>query len=119
MHGAWLRYMGFLGLLGLLSLVTGNWGLAGFFGFFGFFGFSGSRSDERLDVNVNRAARNAFVASVTIYATAMVKVSLFPDLLAEVFSGGPAALLAMGLAASFAVQMLVFSLSLVYFEARG
>ncbi len=57
-----IGYLGFLGFLGLLGLISDN---PGFFGFFGFFGFWSSMwgrgSDERVDQNVNKACRNAFL----------------------------------------------------------
>ena len=59
----WLKYLGLLGLVGLLGLFISNPSLYGFFGFFGFFGFASIKTDERLDENVNKAARNSFITT--------------------------------------------------------
>lgn len=109
MRSTWLRYLGFLGLLGLLGLFTGNTGFYGFFGFFGFFGFKGLRADERLEENLNRAARNAFVTGIAAYAVAVVAATVAVQ---------PAMVLSFGLAISFALQMLAFTFSFAYYE-RG
>jgi hypothetical protein len=108
--GSWLRWLGFLGLIGLLGFVTGNVGFAGFFGFFGFFAYGGSVVDERFDGNVNRSARNAFMASMLIFAV----ISVFSAL-----TGTRERAFAVGFAVTFAFQILIFSVSLAYFEQRG
>jgi hypothetical protein len=115
MRGIWLRHLGFLGLLGLLGLVTSNPGFAGFLGFLGFFGYQGSTSDERLETNVNRAARNAFVTTVLVYALAIVAYSLFAPSNSQV----TAQILVVAFALSFGLSMLVFTVSLVYYEREG
>jgi len=109
MKKSWLRYLGLLGFIGLLGNVTGNFGLYGFFGFFGFFGYERIVHDERFEANVNRAARNAFIFSLVIFAAAVVFVS---------FTSNTAAY-AVAFAVSFAVQILAFSISLQYYEKRG
>jgi hypothetical protein len=108
MKGSWLRYFGFLGLLGLLALVTPNAGFAGFFGFFGFFGFAKYGDDERLQINIGLAARNAFVVSVVAYALITVCGALF--------FGATMTVYAIGFAVIVVLQLLVFSLSLAYYE---
>jgi hypothetical protein len=110
MKASWLRYLGFLGLLGLLGLATGNVGFSGFFGFFGFFAYNRSVADERFDSNVNRSARNAFVVSLVVFAVAVVCAALIAS--AE-------RVYAVAFAASFALQILIFAVSLAHFETRG
>ncbi len=103
-----LRYLGFLGLLGLLSLVTSNSGFAGFFGFFGFFAYTKLVDDERLQINTGRAAKNAFVSAVVAFAAFTVYGAVVP--------GAALYTYALGFALVFALQVLVFSLSLAYYE---
>jgi hypothetical protein len=105
----WLRYLGLLGVLGIVGLVTGNVGWYGFFGFFGFSVYNGS-SDERLDANVNRSALNAFVSSVIVCAAAMVCAT---------FSASPVRVYAIAFAVNYGLQILIFAISLAYFEKRG
>ncbi len=108
MNKSKLRYLGFLGFLGLLSLVTSNAGFAGFFGYFGFFAWTKFVADERFQINVGRAATNAFVASVVAFPCFTVYAALVPEALASAY--------AVGFAAIVAIQLLVFSLSLAYYE---
>ncbi len=108
MRRSWLRYLGVLGFLGLLGLATPNKGFVGFFGFFGFLAFSGLPDDERLQINVCRSARNAFVSSVLAFALFAVYGALAPDVTQFAY--------ALGFGLSFGLQMLIFSLSLVYYE---
>jgi hypothetical protein len=110
MKRSWLRYLGLLGFLGLLSLVTQNVGFAGFFGFFGFFAYNASINDERFEANANRATRNSFMTSVIIFALVMLGTVLF---------GGTALWFAFAFAVGFALQLLVFTISLVYYENTG
>jgi len=105
-----IGYLGFLGLLGLLGLITGNSGFYGFFGAFGFFGALGGKgSDERVERNINRACRNAFVfnamaSSLSIaYAGGFKAIESYPLLLVIPFVG----------------SMLLFALSYIYYDKRG
>jgi hypothetical protein len=104
-----IGYLGFLGFLGLLGLITDN---PGFFGFFGFFGFWSSMwgrgSDERVDQNVNRACRNAFV--FTMVATALLFSYLAILRTAEAFQ------LAISVAVLFAGSLTIFVASFVYYD---
>ena len=109
MKGHWIKYLGLLGFLGLLGPLTSNPGMAGFFGFFGFFGWGGIISDERLEANVNKAARNAFVCSLVVYVLATILSAVLP---------GRSLVLAYAFAVSFALQILVFALSFRYYD-RG
>ena len=111
MRATWLRYLGFLGFLGLLSIVTSNPGFAGFFGAFGFFAFSPRNSDERLELNANAAARNAFLASILSFVVTLLVIVFVP-------SFGTVGVV-YAFAASVALQFLVFSFSLVLYETKG
>lgn len=102
-------YLGFLGFLGLLALVTDNLGFFGFFGFFGFWSSMWGRgSDERIDQNVNRACRNAFV--FTMAASALLFSYMVILRAAEAFQ------LALSVAALFAGSLIIFVASFVYYD---
>ncbi len=104
-----IGYLGFLGFLGLLGLASDN---PGFFGFFGFFGFWSSMwgrgSDERVDQNVNRACRNAFL--FTTIASALLFSYLAVLGAAEAFQ------LAMSVAVLFAGGLIMFVVSFIYYD---
>lgn len=105
-----IGYLGFLGLLGLLGLVTGNSGFYGFFGAFGFFGALGGRgSDERVERNINRACRDAFV-----FATAALSIALAYAGVFKAVENYPALL-----AVPFAGSMLLFAVSYTYHDRKG
>lgn len=108
MHGSWVRYLALLGLLGVLGVVTGNAGFYGFFGFLGFLAYGGSTGGDAFEANVNRSTRNAFFATALVFATAVATASLVGD--------DTARILAYGLVASFSAQILVFSVSLAWYE---
>ena len=55
-----LWYLGFLSILSLLYFVEGKTGFIGFIGFISYFSIY-SMSDERIEINVGRATRNAFM----------------------------------------------------------
>jgi hypothetical protein len=105
-----ISYLGLLGFLGLLGLVTGNEGFYGFFGFFGFLSaFRGRGTDERVDSNVNRACRNAFVFILLastffmIYIAILRAVEVFPLAFSVLFAG----------------SMMLFVASFIYYNERG
>lgn len=104
-----LKYLGLLGFVGLLGLVTRNPGFYGFFGFFGFLGLKNRPWDERLEADINRSARNAFAASSAVFAAAAALGPwIRPDLLfAWAFAGG------------YALQLLVFTASAIYYDIKG
>jgi hypothetical protein len=106
-----ISLFGLLGLLGLLGLVTDNPGFYGFFGFFGFFGFANIIPDEMFRMNVNKAAAYAFFTGVVIYPLAVIVATLSRDLFAVVMT--------FGFAIGWAVQILVFSLLLAWYEKNG
>lgn len=71
-----IGYLGLMGFLGLLGLITGNYGFYGFFGFFGFLGaFGGRGSDERVEQNINRACRNAFIITMVTLALSLAYIA--------------------------------------------
>ena len=109
MKGNWLKYLGLLGFLGLLGYFTSNTGFYGFFGFFGFFGFSKMTDDERMHANINKAARNAFVVSILIYAITMVWGAVIDNYI----------VMSYGFAINFAITILVFSFSFQYYDHTG
>lgn len=109
MNKNWLKYFGFLGLLGLLGVFTSNVGYYGFFGFFGFFGFSKIIADERFSANLNKAARNAFLVAILLYVIATIYANLIHSIMVYAYC----------FAIGFALQTLVFSFSLQYYDRVG
>ena len=102
--------LGLLGFLGLLGLATQNVGFYGFFGFFGFFGFSRIIPDEMFELNMNKAAKNAFMAGLMIVFPVVAVLGQFTSL---------PLLYNWGFAANFAIQLLVFTFSLYWYETKG
>ena len=111
MKRSWLAWLGLLGLLGLLAPATGNLGFAGFFGFFGFFAFASIPNDERLEATVGLAARDALLSAIVAFIVITLAIAVMPDV-AQQFIG-------YAYAVSFAVQMLVFTVSLVARDRGG
>ena len=104
-----IGYLGFLGFLGLLGLITDDPGFYGFFGFFGFWSSQwGKGSDERVDQNINRACRNAFVFTVAMSAILFSYMGILRT--AEAFQ------LAVSIAVVFAGGLTVFVASFVYYD---
>jgi hypothetical protein len=104
-----IGYLGFLGFLGLLGLITDDPGFLGFFGFFGFWSAQwGKGSDERVDQNINRACRNAFVFTVVTSALLFSYMGILRT--AESFQ------LAVSIAVVFAGGLTVFVASFVYYN---
>ena len=108
MRRSLIGYLGFLGLLGLLGLITDNPGFFGFFGFFGFWSSMWGKSDERVDQNVNRACRNAFVFTMAASALLFSYVAILRT--AEAFQ------LAVSVAVLFAGSLTIFVASFVYYD---
>ncbi|WP_418790574.1 DUF3796 domain-containing protein [Phosphitispora sp. TUW77] len=108
MKTSWPKYLGLLGFIGLLSLVTGNMGLIGFFGFFGFFGFGKYLNDERLETNINKAAKNCFISSLIVYALTNIIFAFIPDF--KVY--------AIAFSINFLLIILVFVISLKVYEGQ-
>ncbi|MFQ6126567.1 MAG: DUF3796 domain-containing protein [Candidatus Heimdallarchaeota archaeon] len=102
--------LGFLGFMGLLGLVTGNPGFYGFFGFFGFFSVIWGRgTDERVDRNINRACRNAFIFFIIALALFISYMATLQD--SEVISKAFSVL--------FAGSLILFIASYIYYNERG
>lgn len=106
MKSSWLKYLGFLGFLGLLGIFTSNIGFYGFFGFFGFFSYAKVVSDERLEANINRSARNAFIVMVPIFVAATVVAGILEDLSIYIYAFIVLVIL----------QLLIFTFSLKFYE---
>ncbi|MBS7619904.1 DUF3796 domain-containing protein [Candidatus Bathyarchaeota archaeon] len=103
-------YLGLLGFLGLLGLFSGNSGFYGFFGFFGFFSaLWGRGSDERIDRNVERSCRNAFVFTMTASALFIAFIAALRAL--DVFQ--------IAFSALFAGNVILFVGSFIYYNTRG
>ena len=106
MKSSWLKYLGFLGFLGFLGIFTHNIGFYGFFGFFGFFTYAKIVSDERLETNINKAARNAFFVMVPVFVIATVSAGIMEDLSIYIYAFIVLVIL----------QLIVFSFSLKFYE---
>jgi len=70
-----LWYLGFLSLLSLLSIGTGNMGYLGFLGFLPYFAIY-RFGDERIEQNIGKAARNAFLFSIFFASAELVYIRL-------------------------------------------
>jgi hypothetical protein len=99
-----LGYLGFLGLTGLLGLV--NVWLFSFFSFFALFAFL--KGDERIDRNMGRACRNAFVFDTIIVTFSMAYIAS-----SKAFDAMPlfVALLSQGIT--------IFGLSYWHYQEKG
>ena len=109
MKASWLRYLGLLGFLGLLGIFTPNIGFLGFLGFFAFFAQGKVVHDERLEANINRAARNAFVVSIVVFVIGMIAAAI----------AGEPAVFTYGFPVNFALLLTTFAFSLQYYERKG
>ena len=108
MKTSWIKYLGFFGFLGLLGIFTSNLGFLGFFGFFSFFSFGKVLNDERLEHNVNRSGRNAFIVSLPVFVISTVIVALLKDISVYVYA----------FVVTIVLQLGTFSFSLRLYE-RG
>ena len=106
MKSSWLKYLGFLGLIGFLGIFTDNIGFLGFFGFFGFFSYVKVLSDERLEANINKSARNAFFVSAPVFVVAAILAGIMKDLLVYSYA----------FIVVFILQLLTFSFSLKFYD---
>jgi len=91
-----LYYLGFLGFLSLLGLVSSN---------IGFFSFKKIKNDERLEANINKSTRNAFVSSLIFFVLVAVYTTLTSNL----------SIIAFAFALNFALQIIVFTFSLKFY----
>jgi len=98
-----IGYLGVPGFLGLLGLITQN---SGFYGFFGFFG--GRGSDERVEKNINRACRNAFIFITITSALSLAYIAAFKAV--EIWP--------LALSLPF-IAIIVFALFYIYYDRRG
>ena len=100
MKKSWLKYLGFLGFLGLLGIFTDN------IGFFGFFSYTRVVSDERLEANINKAARNAFFVFLSVFVIATVIAGIIEDISVYTYAFIVLVIL----------QLVTFSFSLKFYE---
>ena len=75
-----LWYLGFLSLLSLLYFVNGNTDYLGFLGFVLYFSIH-NRNDERLERNIGKSTRNAFLFIVFAGAASCVYFTLTGDII--------------------------------------
>lgn len=74
-----LWYLGFLSFLGMLYFVNGKWTFLCFLGFLPYF-VTFWAQDERIEINVGRASRNAFLYTVVSGAAGIVYISMIGDI---------------------------------------
>ncbi|MFH1225375.1 MAG: DUF3796 domain-containing protein [Candidatus Diapherotrites archaeon] len=103
-----LWYLGFLSALSLLYFVEGKAAFLGFLGFIPYF-FLYKLNDERLEENLGRAARNAFMFSMLFGAGAIVCIYLTDSVW----------LMAPAFPVLFGGNLLVCLLSLLYYDRKG
>jgi len=68
-------YLGFLSLLSLLYFAEGKAGFLGFLGFLPYFSIY-SMSDERLEKNIGRGTRNAFLYTMFVGSASLAYLYL-------------------------------------------
>ncbi len=98
-----IGYLGALGFLGLLGLITQN---SGFYGFFGAFG--GRGSDERVEKNIDRACRNAFIFTTITSALSLAYIATLKAV--EIWP--------LALSLPF-IAIVLFALFYIYYDRRG
>ena len=101
-----LWYLGFLSLFALLYFVRGNWLFFSFLGFLPYFVTYWAK-DERVDANIGRASRNAFLYTVAAGAFSIVYISLTGLYALEAFT------------LLFAGCIITCVLSFIYSDLRG
>lgn len=75
-----LPMLSVLAIPAVLAPVTGNNNWLSFLSFLTFLLFSKVKSDERFKINMNKAARNGFVASMLCWAGLAFFLSYTPDI---------------------------------------
>ncbi|MDY6958545.1 MAG: DUF3796 domain-containing protein [Halobacteriota archaeon] len=103
-----LWYLGFLSILSLLYLVEGEVGFLGFLGFLPYFSIY-NVDDERMEMNLGMATRNAFIYTIFLGAVTIVYVYL----VGSTESFAPAFVILFG------GSLLVCILSLLYYDRTG
>jgi hypothetical protein len=103
-----LWYLGFLSVFSLLFFVERKPAFLGFLGFLSYFSLYRIK-DERLEINVGKATRNAFMYMMFFGTGTLVYVYLVhdPDLLAPAFP------------VLFGGSLLLCVLSVLYYEITG
>jgi len=101
-------HLGFLSLLSLLFFAEGKIGFLGFLGFISFFSVYRA-SDEMLEVNIGRAARNAFLFAMFFGSASLACLYLTNGL----------ELLKAAFVVLFGGTLLVCLISLFYYQKRG
>jgi len=66
-------------------------------------------SDERLEININKSGRNAFIVSVPVFAVSTVIVVLLKDISVYTYA----------FVVNVVLQLSTFSISLRLYEKRG
>jgi hypothetical protein len=105
-----MGYLTFLSALALLGPVTGNYYILGFLGFLGFMPILlGKDADERFDINVNKACRNAFTYFVATNSLFSVYMAITRDL----------SIIPLMLVAELLGSMTLFTASHAYYDRKG
>jgi len=105
-----LGYLTFLSVLALLGPISRNYYIIGFLGFLGFMPFLlGKDADERFDINVNKACRNAFTYFVATNSLFSVYMAITRDL----------SIMPLMLVAEPLGSMMLFAASHAYYDRKG
>lgn len=105
-----MGYLTFLSVLALLAPLTGNYYILGFLGFLGFLPIlKGKDIDERSDMIVNKASRNAFTYFVATNSLFSVYMAITRDL----------SIMPLMLVAESLGSMMLFTASHVYYDRKG
>ena len=104
-----LWYLGFLSLLSLLYFVEGKTAFIGFLGFLPYFSIY-NLNDERLDENIGRATRNAFLYTMIFGIGTIVYIYL---------TKSSELLFAPAFIVLFGGALMVCILSLFYYDRTG
>lgn len=111
-----LRWLGLLAFLGLLGIPLHQPALYALLGFAVFLVFVGAPVDERSEANLGRAATFTFVVTLIGMTACLMLVVGF---LCPAKGANVVRAMALSLAALFALHIVAFVGSYVYFDARG
>ena len=104
-----MALLGLLGLFGLIGIPTQQYALFGFFGFFGYLLFLRIKNDELFEKNIHKASKNGFIVSVIGMSITIVLVALLEKMDVAMI----------GLAVTFFLQMLTYSISVSIYENKN
>ncbi len=105
----WLSKFAVLAVLAVLTPITGNEYWMSFLGFLSFLAFTRIRSDERYQLNIDRAARNGFIASLLCIVGLVLCIASNPAQDTLVYA----------IEITLVLVSLTFSASYTYYDKKG